>query len=225
MIRRDYILVMIEEFGRVLAQLKASRNGLRWDEAQQAIDAQCQILAAANSTQLAQLSETELIARLAQGQPGVVVRQKLYFLVTLFEEAAATQAAQAKDAQARALRLKALHLLLEAIVQDEASGYPAFVPRIEIMVAALSDAPLPPQTNALLMRHYEATRQWSKAEDALFSLLDNAADDPAAIELGRAFYQRILRQSDASLEEGKLPRAEADDGLAELLRRVNQRRA
>jgi hypothetical protein len=225
MIRRDYILQMIEEFGRALAQVRISRQRGRWGESQQAIDAECEILAAAGARELAQLSETELLARLAQGQPAFAVRQKLFFLITLLEEAAATEGDQGRAAPAHALRLKALHLLLEALAQEDASEFPEFVPRVEPMLAALSDAPLPPTTHALLMRHYEATRQWSKAEDALFSLLDTVADDPAAIELGRAFYQRILSQSDASLAEGNLPRLEADEGLAELLQRARERRA
>ena len=93
---------------------------------------------------------------------------------------------------------------------------PEFVPRVEAILASLSESPLPPRTHALLMRHYEQTGQFAKAEDALFSILEAAPGDAAVIDFGLAFYDRILRQSDAMLTAGNLPRAEAEQGLREL---------
>lgn len=71
----------------------------------------------------------------------------------------------------------------------------------------------------MLMRHYEATGQFAKAEDALFSILDDLGSDAEVIAFGRAFYERLLRRSDASLLAGNLPRGEAQQGLDELNRR------
>jgi len=68
------------------------------------------------------------------------------------------------------------------------------------------------------MRHYEATGQFAKAEDALYSILDAVGGDPEVVGFGRAFYERILRRSDAALLAGNLPRGEAEQGLDELNR-------
>jgi hypothetical protein len=77
MIRRDYILRMIEECIQALTQIRALRQDRRWEEARQAVDAQCEKLAADDARNLAQLSEKELLARLAQDQPTQTVRAAL----------------------------------------------------------------------------------------------------------------------------------------------------
>jgi hypothetical protein len=132
------------------------------------------------------------------------------------QEAGDIAAAQGRMEEARAIYLKALHLLLDVSAEDDPGGHPAFVPRVEALVQCVADAPLPVRTQVLLMRHYESTGQLAKAEDTLFSVLDATTNDPASLEFGAAFYQRILRQNDAMLMAGNLPRAEAEEGWREL---------
>ena len=63
MIRRDYIMRMIEEMGRALAQIRALRQSGRAEAARQMVDAECEKLAALGVTGIVGLSETELLAR------------------------------------------------------------------------------------------------------------------------------------------------------------------
>jgi hypothetical protein len=219
MIRRDYILQMIEEFMQALTQIRALRQGRRWPEAWQAVDAQCEKLAAGGARNLARLSETELLARLAQDQPTAAVRPRLFLIISLLQEAGEIAAAEGNPAESREIYLKALHLLLNVSAEEHPDGHPAFVPRVEVLVQCVAEAPLPVRTQVLLMRHYESTGQLAKAEDTLFSILDATANDPASIEFGAAFYERILRQNDAMLAAGNLPRTEAEEGLRALQER------
>jgi hypothetical protein len=219
MIRRDYIMGMIEECIQALTQIRGLRQDRRWEEARQAVDAQCKKLAAAGARNLAQLSETELLARLAQDQPTQTVRTRLFLMISLLQEAGEIAAAEGRIADAREIGLKMLHLLLDVSAQTEAGEHPAFVPSVDVLVHALASAPVPLRTQILLMRHYASTGQLAKAEDTLFSILDATANDPASLEFGAAFYERILRQNDAVLLAGNLPRAEAEEGLRELKER------
>jgi tetratricopeptide (TPR) repeat protein len=187
----------------------------RLEEARLAVDAQCEKLAAGGARRLAQLSETELLARLALDQPTQTVRARLFLMISLLEEAGEIAAAEGRMAEAREICLKALDLLLE-VSAEEASEFPAYVPSVEKVVRALAGAPLPVRTQAFLMRHYESTGQLAKAEDALYSILDANPGDKESLEFGAAFYERILRQNDAMLTAGHLPRAEAEEGLKEL---------
>jgi len=141
-------------------------------------------------------------------------------VLSLLREAGEIAAAEGRDDDAREAFLKALHLLLDVSARDDAAGHPAFVPRAEALVLSLAGAPMPVRTQVLLMRHYEGTGQLAKAEDTLFSILDATANDPPTLEFGAAFYERILRQSDAMLLAGNLPRAEAEEGLREWRRRT-----
>ena len=66
------------------------------------------------------------------------------------------------------------------------------------------------------MQYYEYLGEFGRAEDALFAMLEQEPANPALIDFGLAFYERLRRQTDASLEAGNLPRAEVEAGLAEL---------
>ena len=152
MIRRDYILRMIEECVQALTQIRALRQNRRWEQAQRAIDAQCQKLAAAGASSLAQLSETELLARLAQDQPTQTVRARLFLIISLLQEAGEIAAAEGKVAEAREICLKALHLLLDVSAEDNAGEHPAYVPSVELLVQSLAGG-LPGFAHAALREH------------------------------------------------------------------------
>jgi len=223
MIRRDYIVRMIEEMGRALAQIRALRQGGKTELAWQAVDAECEKLTSLGVKGILFLSDTELLARVTEGQLAQTVHLRTLAVVTLLREAAIIAAAENRHDEAHAINLKALHLLLEVLSHEDPLEFPEFVPKVEELVIALADAPLPLQTQTMLMRHYEGTGQYAKAEDALFSILDAVAPDASLMAFGRDFYTRILKQSDQSLTLGGLPRLEAQQGLAEFVERTSAR--
>ena len=216
MIRRDYILRMLEEFFQCLARLQSLKRGQLWNEAAGALDEEFQRLVHAGPETVAGLSETELLARLIQGEPTQVVRDKALVLTALLKEAGEVEAGRNRLEPSRACYLKGLQLLLGTLARGEVDEFPDFVPRVEYFVTALAAAPLPLETQARLMQHYERAGDFGKAEDMLFSMLESGEKDPALTEFGIAFYERLRGRSDASLEVGNLPRAELEAGLAEL---------
>ncbi len=203
----------------MLARLKALKQGQRWQEALDTVDAEFKRLMGAGAGAVAQLTETELLARLIQGEPTQVVRDKTLMLTRLLQEAGELAGAQDRAEESRSCYLKGLHLLLDVLAQGEISDCPDFVPRVEIFVAALQDSPLPLPTLARLMQHYERTGEFAKAEDALFAMLEAEPAPPGLVDFGLAFYERLQGQSDASLAAGNLPRPELEAGLAELRQR------
>jgi len=216
MIRRDYILRMIQEFMQILSRLKALKQGERWQEASTALDEEFNRLAGGGAQAVARLTETELLARLMQGEPTQIVHTKTIILTALLKEAGDVAAAEHRDEASRAYYLKGLHLLLYSLASADAGDSPDFVPKIEVFVAALEGSPLPLEAQVLLMQHYEQTGQFGKAEDVLFTMLDAAPGDARLLEFGKLFYDRLQNQSDASLSAGGLPRVEVEAGLAEL---------
>jgi hypothetical protein len=219
LIRRDYILRIIEEFFQTLSRIQALKKGQHWREAAGNIDEEFQRLIGAGGQAVAQLSETELLARLIKGEPTQVVSQKTLMLTTLLREAGDVAAAEERAEESRACYLKGLHLLLDTLERGDVSDFPAFVPRVENFVAALGDAPLPLSTRARLMQHYERTGEFAKAEDALFAMLEAEPGHAGLVELGLSFYERLRGQSDASLCAGNLPRPELEAALADLRQR------
>lgn len=218
MIRRDYILRMIEEFFEVLARIDRLKNGQLWQEAAGTVDEQFQRLVGANAQAATQLSDTELLAQLIRGEPTQVVQEKALMLTALLKEAGDVAAGQERTTESRACYLKGLHVLLNTLAGDEVSDFPAFVPRIESFVAALADAPLPLETQARLMQHYERAGEFGKAEDCLYAMLEAEPQTPGLVDFGITFYERLKGQSDARLAEGNLPRPELEAGLSALRR-------
>jgi hypothetical protein len=216
MIRRDYILRMIEEFMQVLSRIAFLKQGQLWREANNLMDAEFKRLVGSGAEAISQMSETELLAKLIQGEATQLVHHKTLLVTTLLKEAGDLSLAQARPAESRMCYLKGLNLLLETLAREEPLGVPDFVPKVEGFVNALQDAPLPLNTQARLMQHYERLGEFGKAEDGLFAMLEAEPDDPRLLEFGIAFYHRLKSRSDASLCAGNLPREELNAGLAEL---------
>ena len=216
MIRRDYILRMIEEFAQALTRIASFKRGRLWNEASVAVDGEFERLMGAGAAAAARLSETELLARIINGGPTHVVREKTLMVSALFKEAGDLATTQDRLDEGRSFYLKGLHLLLETLACEEPFECPDFVPQVEMFVAALRDSNLPLETQARLMRHYEQVGEFAKAEDCLFEMLDSEPERPGLKEFGIAFYERLRGQSDASLEAGNLPRAELDHALADI---------
>jgi hypothetical protein len=219
MIRRDYILRMIEEFFEMLSRIQALKKDQRWQEAGGVTDEQLKKMIGVDAKTALQLSDTELLARIIQGEPSLAVREKTLLLSTLLKEAGDLAVAQDRDEEGRACYLKGLHLLLETLGRSEVFECPEFVPKIETFVAALRDAPLPLPTQAQLMQHYERNGEFGRAEDALYGMLETDPGHPGIVLFGIAFYERLQSQSDAKLAEGNLPRPELEAALGELRRR------
>jgi hypothetical protein len=218
MIHRDYILRMIEEFCYVLKAIATLKERQRWQQIEGTIEEQFQQLVGAGATEAVGFSETALAARLMQGEATQFVRIKMAYLIRLFKEAGDAAAARDRPEESRSLLLKGLHLLLGFLAAAQAE-HPDFLPPVDVFTAALQDAPLPAATQAMLMHHHERAGSFAKAEDALFGLLDVAPATPEVLDLGIAFYERLLSQSNAALDAGNLPRRELESALAELRKR------
>ena len=216
MLRRDYILRMIEEFMQVLSRINSLKAGLLWREAAGVVDGEFQQLLNSDARTVSRMSETELLAKIVQSGPTQAVRDKTLMVATLLREAGNVAAGEERVEDSRACHLKGLNLLLDVLGSEDVFECPEFVPKVDLFVARLSDFSLPPQTQLRLMQHYERAGEFGRAEDALFSMLNEDGANTGLVEFGMAFYRRLAGQSDAALADGNLPRAELEASLAEL---------
>lgn len=215
MIRRDYILRMIEEFFQALARIRGLKRGEQWQQAGGAVDEEFQRLIGAGAQAVSQLTETELLARIIQGEPTSAVKEKTLMLSALLKEAGDVAAAQDRPEESRSCHLKGLHLLLQTLASNDVIDCPEFVPQVDAFVAALGDG-LPLATQAMLMQHFERIGEFAKAEDALFALLDAEPANAGLLQFGISFCQRLQNHRDDQLVAGNLPRLEVEAALADL---------
>lgn len=219
MIRRDYLLRMIEEFCQFLRRLNSLKREQQWNEAAGQLEQEFRRLVGADAEEVAQLSETELLARIIHGESTLAVRDKTLMLTTLLKESGDIAVAQGRAKAGHTLYLKGLHLLLENPLEDDTPAWLEVVPKIEAFLEGLHTTALPRPTLAMLMHHYERTVQFGKAEDALFSMLELEPSNPAIVQFGLSFYERLQHQTDVNLMAGNLPRTELEAGSLELRKR------
>jgi hypothetical protein len=137
-------------------------------------------------------------------------------LAALFERMGKTFALEEVTDRSFLCFLKALHLLLEVAPDAAEDVAPDFVPKVDELVRVLSTYELPGATRLALMQHYERLGNYAKAEDMLHGLLETGEGQEEMLELGKAFYRRLLGKSDDTLTTGNLPRAEVEAGLREI---------
>ncbi|HEV2328309.1 MAG TPA: DUF6483 family protein [Verrucomicrobiae bacterium] len=219
MIRRDYLLRQLEQFVVVLQKLAGLGKAGKWDEALGIADAQFKELAGAKPAELLAMSDTDLIAHLSEGNTSYEIQERISMVARLFKENGDILRAQGKVAESHGCCLKGLHLLLDAIADDPTAPRPEFLPTVEAFVIGLHDSSLNLETNAMLMRHYEQFREYARAEDSLFNMLDAEPGNVELLDVGIGFYERLLRMDDEALELGNLPRGEVSVGLSELKER------
>jgi hypothetical protein len=207
---------MLEEFMQALTRIRGLKKDQSLQEARDLTEEEFKRITGLDSDTLLRLSETELMARLIQSDAGQGVREKMLFLTTLLKETGDVAVSQDRLEDGCACYLKGLNLLLNSLARNEIYEVPGFVPKVEEFLAALEDSELPVTTNVLLMEHYERTGQFAKAEDALYSILEEEPGSLPVVDFGISFYERLQRQSDFRLEEGNLPRPEVEAGLKEL---------
>jgi len=219
MLRRDYLLRQIEEFVAAMAKLLGLTKNEQWQDASSLAAAQFQAIAGASAAELVRMSDTELLAQLIQGEPTFVLENKIFMLATLFKTQGDILAGEGKLEESRPYYLKGLHLLLDTFASNNMAKRPNYLPTVDAFLLGLGDSPLPLNTNVMLMRHFEQTGEFAKAEDTLFVMLETEPSNPELLNFGTAFYQRLLQLSDDTLAAGNLPREEVKSGLAELEKR------
>ena len=216
MLRRDYILRMVEKCAQLLLFVHEKTDAQEYDEAGEALDSAFLELMGSGAEQICRLSDTELLARVTTEGPTQIVPDKIRLLVALLQEAGALHSAQGRETEARTCWLKALNLLLTLQMEDLDSEFAQFIPTIGLLRDELGDAELPLSTLAALWRHHERSGAYGRAEDALAELLEAQPENPELRSEAKAFYERLLRRSDVELNDGNLPREEVLAGLAGL---------
>jgi hypothetical protein len=148
--RRDYLLRIIDEVGRLLAHAILKRREGAHAEALEAIVASCERLFGFEADKLFQFTPEQHFLMLAANESGEVARDKILLYSALLAEAGQVYLAMGKTAMARASTLNALRLSLRARGEFSGENLPAFAPDLARLVECLADAPLDDATRELL---------------------------------------------------------------------------
>lgn len=218
MFRDDYILRMATQFGQILAHVLGLSRRQQFSLALIAIDQALRELLGIGSDALKHVSESQLLALVKFSAQTSAWRDRGAILAALLREEGRIYAQQQNQEASDLRYFQALQIMLEIELSaaDQPLVLPDYAPSVEELVEQLREVHLPSTTSASLFHYYEQSGAYAQAEDTLYELLATEPNTDAVLDLGRAFYARLLQQSDAALEAGNLPRAEIAAGLAEL---------
>lgn len=149
--RRDYIMRLLEEIGRLLARVSAKRrNGDSDEAALETVVFGLQRLFNLDADQIFLLKPEQHFDLLADEEEPGFARDKILLYAALSAEAGHVYARQGKPTLARATWINALRFTLKARAKYSAEGLPDYAPNVPDILAVLGDAPLDAETAALL---------------------------------------------------------------------------
>jgi Family of unknown function (DUF6483) len=201
--------------GRALAQVLYNKETENYQGAHDFIDEQFKQMLGMGAGFVHTAPEETLLAMLTS--MGELDIEKCWLLATLLKADGEVYEAQENEDDGYYCYLKALNLFLAILTTDRELRRLDPVAEVEGLLYKLSGYELPTRTKDLLFRYFEQTGSFANAENILYELREADPANTILIENGKAFYRRLLRQSDATLAVGGLTRDEVEDGLLKLM--------
>jgi len=219
MVRRDYILRMIEQIGvawAALVKIAGLRANGQYEQVELLLDQVLRQHLGFGGDTPGRLSADELIALVRLGQTAsvdeAVITERLLLLGAILRERAELSLAQGNPDEAANFAAKGLRVDLTVLVEEEHDDERART-ALEPLLGLLADYEVPGSLKEQLWLFHERQGEFADAEDWLFALLE---DEPALLPEGVAFYERLAALPDEALRRGDLPRDEVVAALAEL---------
>lgn len=220
MIRRDYILRMVQELAQALARVISLQRRQEHEAALREIESAFrQLQGPSGSVDIPEVTRSvEDWIRLCRSH-GMSADGLMLGIADLLEARTDSQSDKDTDA-ARRDRETALRLRLEVVLDGEGHITAPLLDRIDAQTVQIWPDLADGAVWQRLIRYFEARGRHARAEDAVFAWL--ATGDPDAIAHGRTFYARTLQRSDDELKFGNLPRSELAAGQAEFEQRASR---
>ena len=219
MVRRDYILRMIEQIGvawSALVKIAGLRANGQYEQVELLLEQVLRQHLGFGGDTPGRLTADELIALVRLGQSAsvdeAVIVERLLLLGAILRERAELSLAQGQPDEAADFAAKALRVDLTVLVEEEHDDERARA-ALEPLLGLLTDYVVPGQLKEQLWLFHERQGEFADAEDWLFALLE---DEPTMLPEGIAFYERLTALPDEALRRGDLPRDEVVAALVEL---------
>lgn len=216
----DWLVQQISQFARVLAVILGLKKRQEYDTTQETIEQALNTLLDIDLNKLLAFCPAELFRRLTIAETAIVGREKVLFAAALLDQAGDIHAAQEQREKSAVCYFQALCLLLELLLTDDHANLPNYAPTVEEMLVKVDPDTLPLETRHATMLYFEKIRDFGRAEDMLFAMLDAVADDPGTtaeiIAIGDMFYERLQHLDDERLVAGNLARDEIVAGINDL---------
>lgn len=213
MLRRDYLVRMIEEMTEMIGKIFNLKQQRKTIEALWELDEWYQRQFRLNSSLLRSLSAIDIVELFRSG--GILEGDQLQSLARMLREEGDVYLISGELDEGIIRHMKALHLYLAALLNGADRKLWNIDGEIRELLGLLQGYRLPNDTERLLLQYEEEQGRFDLAENALFRLLKSGG--LTKIE-ATTFYERLLEYDASMLEQGGLPLVEVREGLEEVLK-------
>ncbi|MEP7218676.1 MAG: DUF6483 family protein, partial [Bacteroidota bacterium] len=214
MLKRDYILSMVEHLAQFIARVVFLRETNRSDSAMAEIDEFYQKVFEHDAKTIRVMPHQDVVAICVAD--GVLDHQRSVALASILKEEGDILALKGDMEGAGNCYTRSLALLLATYGTGTEALPLGTVQTLELVVDRALGNEMPAAVTLDLLHYFEGNGLYADAENLLYELID--AGIPGMTEEGTAFYRRMLEKDDQDLADGDLPRAEVEEGLATLLK-------
>ena len=148
--RRDYLLRIIDEVGRMLARVIFHRQGDRPQDALQAVVQACERLFSMEADKLFQFTPEQHFEMLTEGERTETARNKVLLYAALNAEAGRIYQQMTNPTMALGSFQNALRFTLQAEESFPREHWPEFAPNVENLLSLVQSAPLDEEIRTLL---------------------------------------------------------------------------
>lgn len=217
MLRRDYLMRMVEEMTEMIGKIFDLKQQRKTIEALWELDEWYQRQFRLNSSLLGSISAKDIVELFRSG--GILEGDQLQSLARMLREEGDVYLISGGLDEGITRHMKALHLYLEAHLNGADRKLWNIDGEIRELLGLLQGYRLTNDTERLLLQYEEGQGRFDLAENALFRLL--RSDGITMIE-ATSFYERLLQLDSNELEQGGLPLVEVREGLEEVLQGYNK---
>lgn len=213
MLKRNLTAELVGKFNEALAKIQKYKMEHDYDEALNVIDSTLKDIFRLGSKFFNSFSDENLVDMVKIN--GTVNADKCIMMAKLLEEEAEILEALANSNEAFYINLKSLNLFLEAYSnKDENCDLQHFFSDIDLIIEKICDYKIPLALENKMMDYHIKSKNYDKAENMLYEILENNNFNRDALEKGISFYETLLTKSNEDLETGNLSTEEVTESLS-----------
>ncbi|CAA7601336.1 Hypothetical protein DEACI_2002 [Acididesulfobacillus acetoxydans] len=211
---KDYFMKIVQQFSTAIGRIMGLKAENKIEESQDVLNETLTNFTGLSREVLEVLPYEILIQKVSGSRR--TNTEKCLMLAELLSQQADIYEFEGKMSKAKNLYLKSLNIMIsvtfdhndELLEQNREKG--------SELLKKIGKSELPKESKLLLFKYYENVKDYAKAEDVLFELMDADEVNDDLLAQGTAFYKRLVKREPIELEKGNLPLDEVLEGLANL---------
>ena len=211
---KDYIMKMIQQFTNAIARIMGLKTENKIEESQEVLSDTLIDFTGLNKEVLEALPYEILIQKVSGSRQTNTIKSLV--LAELLNQQAEIYEVKGELCRARNLYLKSLNITINVILNGDNSVMEQNQDKVKELIEKIGRFDVPKESELLLFQYYELTKDYAKAEDVLFELIDKNEANNDLVAKGITFYERLINIDHTELEKGNLPIDEVLEGFQKL---------